>query len=71
MVQDSQVSPVALVLRVPLRCPVLWVLWVTLVCPGWMENMVSRALPVPQVPPVQAPLRGIEVTVGSLDSPEL
>lgn len=71
MVLDCLVSPVVPVPLAPLRSPVPWGLWGILVCPDWMENMVSRAPPVRLVPPAQAPLRGIEVTPASLDSLEL
>lgn len=68
VVLDCLVSPVAPVSPAPPRSPVLWVLWGILVCPVWMENMVSRVPPVRLVPPAQAPLRGIEATPASLDS---
>lgn len=71
VVLDYLVSPVALVSLVPLPPPLQWVLWEILVCLVWTENLVSRAPPVPLVPPAQAPLRGIEVTPVSLGSLEL
>lgn len=65
------VSLVVQVSPVPPRPPVQWVFWEIPACLVWMENLVSRALPVRLVPRARAPLRGIEATLVSLGSLEL
>lgn len=70
VVPGCLVSPVAPVSPAPAWAPVHPALWEIPVCLAWTENLVSKALPVPLVPPALAPLRETEATPDSQDSLE-